>query len=322
MMDLTVAICVYNAARWLPRTLASVAAQTRQDFRLMIIDDCSTDDSAEVIRRYFEEHPRQYELVRLDTNHGIAYGRAYAERHATTRYIMMPDADDLLHPEAVEQMYTAITADPRLMAVGCHFEYIGADDKPLGGGLYLGETSVEGFLDKAARGKLIFMSPASVVDREASLRAGGYLADGFDRGDGIRWADFCEDLDLWTRMSDQYADGRAIIVIPRVLAYYRKLGEGLSASTERMMIKMRYVKANVRRRRAGQPELSFAEFYDTLSADDLRRIHREAQAATAVRHAATHLRHRRPLKAVGCVLRSLWYKPGYLFEKIRKNLIH
>lgn len=322
MMDLTVAICVYNAARWLPRTLASLDAQTRQDFRLMIIDDCSTDDSAEVVRRYFEEHPRQYDMVRFDTNHGIAYGRSYAERHATTRYIMMLDADDLLHPEAVEQMYNAINADPRLMTVGCHLAYIDADDRPLGGGLYLGETTVDGFIDKASRGKLIFMQPTAVVDREASLRAGGYRAGGFDRGDGIRWADFCEDLDLWTRMSDQYVDGRAIIVIPRVLAYYRKLGEGLSANTERMMIKMRFVKANVRRRRAGEAELSFAEFYNTLTPDDLRRIHREAQAATAVRHAAAHLRQRRPIKAAVCVLRSLWYKPGYIFEKIRKNLIH
>ncbi len=321
-MDLTVAICVYNAARWLPRALQSVTAQTRSDFRLMIIDDCSTDGSANVVRRYFEAHQRQYELVQFDSNHGIAYGRSYAERHATTRYIMMLDADDILLPEAVERMYTAITADSRLMAVGCHLAYVDADDKPLGGGLFLGETSVEGFAKKASEGKLIFMQPTAVVDREASLRAGGYRAEGFDRGDGVRWADFCEDLDLWTRMSDQYADGRAIIVIPRVLAYYRKLGEGLSANTERMMVKMRFVKTNVRRRRADEPELSFAEFYDTLTPADLRRIHREAEAATAVRHAAAHLRRRHPLQAIGCVFRSLWYKPGYIFEKIRKNLIH
>ena len=84
-MNLTLAICVYNAAKYIEKTLESVLAQTSSDFHLLIINDCSTDDSVALIERFFILHPRQYELVNLDRNQGICYARHFAERHATTK---------------------------------------------------------------------------------------------------------------------------------------------------------------------------------------------------------------------------------------------
>lgn len=61
---------------------------------------------------------------------------------------MFLDADDILKPDAIETMYRKITSDKDLMAVGCYLEYMDENGKKMGGGLFLGETTKEGFYEK------------------------------------------------------------------------------------------------------------------------------------------------------------------------------
>lgn len=147
-IDLTLAICLYNAEQYIEKTLQSVMQQTMQDFHLLIVNDCSTDKCIEVIKKFFTKHLRQYELVSFEQNQGISYARHFAERHATTPYLMFLDADDILKPDAIETMYRKITSDKDLMAVGCYLEYMDENGKKMGGGLFLGETTKEGFYEK------------------------------------------------------------------------------------------------------------------------------------------------------------------------------
>lgn len=315
--DLTLAICVYNAEKYIEETLRSVLAQTMKDFHLLIVDDCSTDDSAAVIKNFFEANPREYELVSFEQNKGIGYARHFAERKAQTKYMMFLDADDVPYPEAIEKMYTKICSDGDLMAVGCYLEYIDKDGQKIGGGLFLGEKTKEGFYDKAARKKLIFMQPTAIYDRELALSVGGYVIDGYPQGKP-RYQDYCEDLDLWTRMSDLYEDGKAIIVIPEVLCKYRKAG-GLSSGTFNMSLKMRYTKTNLLRRRAGEKELSFIEFYDSLSEKEFRKLEKDSKAADNLRNGVFYLKQRSFGKAIVSVAKSFWYKPSYIFQKLKSN---
>ncbi len=319
MMDLTLAICVYNAERYIEETLKSVMNQTFQGFELLIVDDCSTDGSVALVERFFRENPRQYELVRFEENRGIGYARHFAERHAKTKYMMFLDSDDVLYPKAVERMYEKIMSDVDLMAVGCYLEYIDGRGKKLGGGLFLGETTKEGFYKKAEKGKLIFMQPTAIYNKEVALSVGGYVVEGYPEG-RPRYQDYCEDLDLWTRMSDLYVDGKAIVVVPEVLCRYRK-GGGLSSSTFYMSIKMRYTKTNVRRRRRGEGDLTFVEFYDSLSAEELKGLRRDAAAADALRNAVFYLHRGNVVMGAWLMLKSIWNKPLYIWDKIRHNLI-
>ena len=316
-VDLTLAICMYNASPYIKETLQSVLNQTKQDFHLLIVDDCSTDDSAEKVEAFFSENPRQYELVRLEKNQGIGHARHFAERHVSTRYMMFLDADDVLYPMAVERMFSTITSDPDLMAVGCYLEYVDSQGKKMGGGLYLGCTSKDEFYDKAARKKLIFMQPTAIYDRQLALSVGGYVISGYPDGKP-RYQDFCEDLDLWTRMSDLYIQGKAIVVVPEVLCKYRK-GSGLSSNSFNMIIKMRYVKQNLLRRRAGGGELSFIEFMDSLTAKELAALKRDAAAADALRNAHYYWKKRQLLNVAVEVLKSVWYRPGYIVDKLKHN---
>ena len=274
MKDLTLAICMYNAERYIEETLGCIMAQTIQDYNLLIVNDCSTDSSVERVERFFTAHPRQYELVNLPQNRGLCAGRRYVEEHATTRYVLFVDADDCPLPTLVDKLYNKIVSDDDLMAVGCYQSFIDSAGKPLPGGIYLGETTKSGFYEKAAKEKLIFMQPTAIYDREIALSVGGHCITGFPEGKP-RYQDLCEDLDLWTRMSDLYKDGKAIVVVPEVLCQYRKHEKALSANSLGMILRMRHIKTNLKRRRSGKSNLTFIEFCEQLSANELHDSNRK-----------------------------------------------
>lgn len=318
--DLTLAICMYNAAQYLQATLVSVLQQTKRDFHLLIIDDCSTDDSCDMATRILQANSRQYELIRFEKNGGIGHARHFAERHATTKYMMFLDADDILYPDAIEKLYAKICSDPDLMAVGCYLEYINQKGKKIGGGIFLGEKTKEGFYEKAKNKKLIFMQPTAIYEREVALSVGGYKIDGYPAG-RPRYQDFCEDLDLWTRMSDLYTENKAIVVIPEVLCKYRKVGSGLSSSSLNMILKMKYVKQNLLRRRANEQELSFIEFYNSIGEETLSELKRDADAADSLRNGVFLLKSGSVGKGIKLIARSIRLRPGYIIDKIKHNLL-
>lgn len=290
-----------------------------QDFHLLIVNDCSTDGSVAIIEKFFKENPRQYELISFGENKGIGHARHFAERKAKTQYMMFFDADDILYPEAIERMYKRITADSDLMAVGCFLEYINEKGEKIGGGLFIGEKTKEKFYEKAKAKKLIFMQPTAIYDRDIALSIGGYVIDGYPEGKP-RYQDFCEDLDLWTRMSDLYTEGKAIIVLPEVLCKYRK-GSGLSSNTFNMVIKMRYTKTNLLRRRRGEKELTFIEFKESLSPQELKKIENDATAADALRQSYYALKKGRIFTFIGKLATSIYSNPGYFIDKFKHNIL-
>lgn len=316
--NLTLSICMYNAEKYIVETLKSVMEQSMQSFHLLIVDDSSTDNSVQLVRDFFEQNPRQYELVSFEENGGICHARSFSERHAQTKYMMFLDADDILLPNAVEKMYAKITGDSDLMAVGCYLDYIDKNGKKIGGGLYLGEKTKEAFIDKASRKKLIFMQPTAIYNRELALRVGGYETDGFPTGKP-RWQDYCEDLDLWTRMSDLYAEGKAIVVIPETLCLYRKTC-GLSSNSLFMILKMKYTKSNLLYRRNGEKNRTFVQFYDSLPEAELNKIKKEAKSADALRNGVFLIKDGSYLKGVGLVVYSVILNPSYIVEKLKNNL--
>lgn len=318
--DLTVAICMYNAERYIEETLQCIMAQTMQDFHLLIINDCSTDNSVELITRFFQTNSRQYELVNLPQNSGLCAGRSYVEEHAATRYILFVDADDCPYPTLVEKLYSKISSDEDLIAVGCYLEYMDSNGKKMNGGIFLGETTKKGFYEKAANEKLIFMQPTAIYDREAALQVGGHNIIGFPE-DKPRYQDLCEDLDLWTRMSDLYKEKKAIVVVPEILCRYRKHEQALSTDSLGMILRMRHIKINLKRRRRGKRELSFIEFRETMSEEEVRKLEKEALAANSFRNAYYYLKKGKLFSFAKNILLSIYSNPRYILDKVKHNLL-
>lgn len=318
-MDLTVAICMYNAERFVRETLECLARQSRQDFELLIVNDCSTDNSVDVVRSFFDENPRQYKLVTMPVNQGLAAGRRWVELNATTKYLLFVDADDCPLPRFVEKLYDKISSDDDLIAVGCHLGYINIQGKPMRGGIFLGETTKGGFYTKASKEKLIFMASTSIYDRKVALSVGGHNTEGFPVGKP-RYQDMCEDLDLWTRMSDLYRDKKAIVVIPEVLYRYRK-GDGMSMNSTNMIMRMRHIKTNLKRRRRGQSELSFIDVINNMPPGEMKRLRREAKGADNLRRAYYAARKFHFWDATTALIASVIANPGYIVQKVKHNLL-
>lgn len=315
--EITLAICMYNAEPYIEQTLEYVLSQTMQAFDLLIVDDCSTDDSAVKAENYLSTHTRNYKLYRLDVNQGIAHARQFALEHATTKYLVYVDADDCPLPQLLEKEYATICRDQELMAVSSWSQFVDTNCDRLKGGLFIGDTSKESFMQRAEVGKRIFMPIQTLFRREDALKVGGFRLNGFPEGNP-RYRDFCEDLDLWTRMSDLYSEGKYMLVLPEILYLYRK-ADGLSSNHFNMVIKMEYVKANVRRRRAGERELTFIEYYSSLPADKLKQLRRDANVADNLRNGFFYIKEGKCIKGIGFIVKSVLENPLYIWDKIIGN---
>lgn len=317
-MDLTVAICIYNGEKYIGETLKCISRQTRQDFNLMIVNDCSSDQSTQIIREYFKTFPRQFEIVDFQENQGLCAGRRYVEENAKTKYILFIDADDCPLPNLVEDLYNKISSDDNLMAVGCHLSYMDSDGKNIPGGIFLGAKTKEEFFKKARNGKLIFMQPTAIYDREIALSVGGHNMTGFPEGKP-RYRDLCEDLDLWCRMSDLYIEGKAIIVVPKILCRYRKHPSAMSSNSIGMILRMKHIKNNVKRRRAGKTNLSFIDFYDSLSSQELKKLKKDAEVADNLRNGVFLLKSGNLIKGTALIGKSICQNPAYFLDKLKHN---
>lgn len=99
---------MYNCARTLARSVASVQAQTRTDWELLLVDDGSLDDSA-CIAQTLSKKDSRIRLFFLPKNLGAANARNHALKHARGRYIAFLDADDLWHPQKLDRQISFMT---------------------------------------------------------------------------------------------------------------------------------------------------------------------------------------------------------------------
>ena len=308
---------MYNAEKYIEETLACIMAQTMQDFHLLLVDDCSTDRTVEYVERFFQQKQRQYELVKLTQNQGIAYGRNFALHHAQTKYLIFVDSDDLPLPQLLEKEYQVLSNDENLIAVSSWSQFIDAKSKKMRGGLFIGDTTKAQFLKRAQAAKRVYLPIQTMFNRAAAIRVGGFSLDGYPDGKP-RYRDFCEDLELWTRLSDLYAEGKYIIVLPEVLYLYRK-SEGLSSSHFNMIIKMEYVKVNLRRRRRGVEEMSFIDYYNSLSEIERARLQKDSHAADCLRNGVFYIREKKIIRGLALLFECVWNHPSYIIDKVIAN---
>ena len=114
-VPVTVLMAVRNGAPYLRIAIESILAQTFQGFRLLIIDDASTDETREIVRAYADA---RIELRCLERNVGQTAALNLGLRHAASTWIARMDADDYAVPERLAEQMQAVETDPSLGCVG------------------------------------------------------------------------------------------------------------------------------------------------------------------------------------------------------------
>ena len=102
MGKISVIVPFHNEERWLDRCIRSVREQTYGDWELILVDDCSTDHSAAIARRWANLDARIRLLAHVE-NRGWSAARNFGIDQATGDYVMFLDGDDYLEPGAFEE---------------------------------------------------------------------------------------------------------------------------------------------------------------------------------------------------------------------------
>lgn len=102
-MRITVCITSYNQAQFLDQAIESVLAQTRSADQIVIVDDCSTDHTLDVLSGYAKLHPHLFTIVRHPKNLGVTQSRNDAFEAVHGDCVTFLDGDDYFFPEKLEQ---------------------------------------------------------------------------------------------------------------------------------------------------------------------------------------------------------------------------
>lgn len=105
----------YNTASFIAESIQSVLAQSYKDWELIIVDDCSPDNTDEVVKPYLSDERIRY--LKNEKNSGTAVSRNRALREAKGKWIAFLDSDDLWMPEKLQKQVRFMEKN------GYHFSY-------------------------------------------------------------------------------------------------------------------------------------------------------------------------------------------------------
>jgi len=116
---LSIIMTAYNVADYISSTIDSVIAQTNQNFNLIIVDDCSTDQTQKIIRSYEKEYD-WISVVCHAENLGVSSARNTGLQHADGDLVTFIDGDDWVEPDYVDHFITVFN-DEDVDLVTCGF---------------------------------------------------------------------------------------------------------------------------------------------------------------------------------------------------------
>ncbi|WP_416398792.1 glycosyltransferase [Allohahella sp. A8] len=211
VVSVSVLMAVHNGARFLPTTLASLAALETpgNGVQFVIVDDGSTDDSPSLLEDFVREQNsldgRCAVCVRRATSEGLASALNLGIEHCSAEFIARADADDLYVADRLLIQLSAMQKRSELAALSCGWRRIDENGQPL-------QTRIPEQGPDWLAFQMMFMNsllhPGVMFRRSAVLSVGGY--------DPAYWT--AQDSDLWARL---VSAGFLVDNIPDCLVDYR-----------------------------------------------------------------------------------------------------
>ena len=207
-------MAVLNGERFVAEAVASLQAQTLDDFELIIVDDGSTDATPRIVEALAVDDER----IQLHSQRNTGYPEALnvGWRLARGEYVAILDADDLAEPHRLERQLVYLDEHPEVGVVGGSLLLVTGDGRPFYVASYPATAAAvrEGLQTHCPVGHTAVLMRRSILEEVGGYRSAIAVA---------------EDYDLWLRVSERYP----IVNLPDIVGRYRIHGANVSHASIR-----------------------------------------------------------------------------------------
>lgn len=244
----SVIIPTYNAASYIREAVDSALAQTYQNFEVIVVDDGSTDNTAEVLAPYIKEKKIIY--IHQE-NKGLPAARNTAIKASHGEFVALLDSDDIFLPNKLERQVSYLMQHPECGVCYCEFTHFYEENPKklfrLNYKYYSGDDVFPNLL------RMNFIGPLGVVLRRSEMDRVGLFNETYRRS---------EDWEYWLRLARH---GVRFEHLPEVLAKYRmrktSMSSDWSSEIQRKATTLRFIEATnaamtpAERQRYGMPAI-------------------------------------------------------------------
>jgi glycosyltransferase involved in cell wall biosynthesis len=191
----SVLIPVYNASEFLKEAVSSILNQSFLDIEVILVDDCSTDNSVELIKSFTDQRIR---IVELAENRGIGGALNVGLAIATGKYILRMDADDIALPDRIAKQVEFMENHPEIGVSGALAQFF--DGANFNSSIPQEQLKPNLLLD------CVFAHPTVIIRKS--------ILDSY----GIEFSGYLEDYELWVKLSSLTEFG----LLSEVVLQYRR----------------------------------------------------------------------------------------------------
>lgn len=188
MVDVSVITPVYNCENFIKDSISSILAQSFTNFELIVINDGSSDKTAECVESFKDSRIR---FVNHSENRGVMARSKEAIELATGKYIAIHDADDISMSNRLDVQYRYLESNANIFCVGGRAKKIAAD------GSFIGDWDFPPLEHKDIVTMLIISFKCPIINPTAMYRLADYKSLGGYSPDGT--IKFAHDLDFWCK---------------------------------------------------------------------------------------------------------------------------
>jgi glycosyltransferase involved in cell wall biosynthesis len=244
---ISVILPVYNQEKYLEETLQSILDQTYRNFELLIIDDGSTDNSAQIIQKFQSKDARITAFYEKNSGKSNCTNRLV--NLSVGEFCVFLDADDVMYANRIERQVKFHQENPLADASSCDCDYINEKGIKFGTQRYPGLSSIEE-CNQARHCQLYIMCSFTglIVKRKVFIDVGGL---------SLKFK-VCEDFEFFNRLMDH---GYNLLILSEVLMKYRIHSSAITVREPVYVTSyINFTTHCILQRRKGEKEFTFEQF--------------------------------------------------------------
>jgi glycosyltransferase EpsE len=211
---ITILLSAHNEEKTIKSSIQSIIQQTFTNWKLVIIDDCSSDGTHSIAQQYADAYPDKIYVHKNSVNMKLAASLNIGANLCTAKYIARMDADDICKPYRLQKQFDFLEANPDIALVSGAMEYIDEHGTPLGRTYPI--TSPKKIRKKILNAGNVIVHPAVMMRRDAFEVCGGYC-EALTTG---------QDQHLWMKFLRK---GYKLAMLPTPMISYRVRGNAISS---------------------------------------------------------------------------------------------